>query len=243
MNKKNLFSKKEANLDTTNGQFVALCPDIPFYGIKDTICRIEVSKDLEGRELSYHKVLYNHDGTINPKKVNIPRNKGKNLDLLLGDYYGDLKKYLEVNSNQYFNCKNNSLKKKVDKKKTQILIVILAIVSLALFPVMGYTTGIASTISAILTASSLLGLYMQVNSYAKIIAEEKNKKYIDNYEEKHEKLVQFIGEQEKKKLKNSKNGKVTNFTPIATANKDLNAEKCKNKIKILVKEEEIQEVA
>ena len=239
MSKKNLFSKRETNLNITNCQFVALCPDIPFYGIKDTICRIEVSKDLEGRELSYHKVLYNHDGTINSKKVNIPRNKGKNLKLLLDDYYKELKKYLEINNNKYLDYKNNGLKKKINKKKTQVLMAVLAIVSLGLLPIIGYTTGVVSAISAILAATSLLGFYMQASSYTKIITGEKNREYVNHYEERQAILVKYLVEQDKQKLRDTK---ITNFTPIATINKDLNTDKTKNKIKVLVKEE-VQEAA
>ena len=52
-------------------------------------------------------------------------------------------------------------------------------------------------------------------------------------------MVKYLVEQDKQKLRDTK---ITNFTPIATINKDLNTDKTKNKIKVLVKEE-VQEAA
>lgn len=229
-----LFFQKAVHLDANDVRYEALSPDIPFYGKKGTICRIEVSKDSEGNELCYHTVVYHEDGTIHPTKINTPRNKGKNLTLLLESYYKELKKYLEFHSHQYLDYKNTGLKKLFNKKKLQALIFLFGILTFAALGIFFQTMGLVSFLSAVTAGITGLVTGIQAKGYLEVIKDEKQQKTLHEYEELQRELIEYLSKREK--MKNSKNRKQTIFTPIAIAN-GKSFDKEKYKVKLLVKEE------
>lgn len=227
---KSLILKRKTTNQAIDSLIETVLPDIPFYGLKGTICRIEVLKDdYDNRELCYYKVLYNQDGTISKDKVRVPKSKGKNLSSLINDYYNDLKKYLDLNNSKYLDYKENGLKEKNNKKTIQALIILSVIAIVIFIPILLSTTYIGAIIEAI----CLLLFYKANELHKKIIEDEKKSEFIKQYDYYQKDLVKY------QSLKNDKDNKLKKYnqTKISSKSNKLEQEFKKNKIKTLIKEE------
>lgn len=225
--RKKLFFQNSANVNISDNYIETLLPDIPFYGIKGTICRIEVLKDDDdGRELCYYKVLYNHDGTINPKKVRVPRSKGKNFASLLNNYYEDLQKYLNLNHDKYLDYKTNKMKKTIDKSCVKFLVIASATLVVATIPILISTV----YVGAIMEATFLLSLYLTNNFRKKIIADEKKQEFIKQYDSYQKELMDY-------NIACDKGDKIKRTLYTEISSKDHSLDKNWPKIKVLAKEE------
>lgn len=186
--KGNLFFGNSVSLNEPDCHLETLLPHMPHYGIKGTICRIEVLKDGDDKVLCYYKVLYNHDGTINPNKIKIPRGKGeKNKRLLYDEYFMELKEYLELNSEKYYSYKSELLKKKIDKRQVHIGIAISAVMTVVSAPVLISTT----YVGALMGGTSILSLYKTSSLKQKMVKNEKKSKFIKQYDQYHQRLVEY----------------------------------------------------
>ena len=212
---KDLKSKKS---NSENNENIVLYPKIPFYGIKGSIHTIEETEN------AYLKVVYNHDGTIDPLKKPIPKKKSKNLNLIESDYYKDLKTYLEFNHDKYLEYKNNLVKPKLTKQQVKIGIIITGTMTIISFPILITT----SYIGALLEAISILALYKTIDLKKQHETVAQQKKFLSEYKEYQKELKTY-------NQSNSKKSYQTVYTEIATKN----ATKAQDypKIKILSKEE------
>lgn len=210
------LKRKKSNLEDNNN--IVLYPKIPFYGIKGSIHSIEDAENV------YLKVVYNHDGTIDPLKRPIPKKKNKNLCLVEDDYYKDLKTYLEFNHDKYLDYKNNIKQPKLSKKQTKAAIMATTTLSIISFPILLYT----SYVGAILEAISLLSLYKTIDIKKQHEILEKKKQFLEEYKQYQKELITY-------NQNNSKKAYKTIYTEIAT--KNATKEKDYPKIKLLTKEE------
>ena len=223
-----IFRSNISQTKTENQSNTALFPDIPFFGKKGTICRVEDDK----LEDTYKVVVYNHDGTINPIKITTPKRKGKNLSAVTEEYYNDLKKYLDFTNTEYMNCKNNRLHKQINKKQLKIAGIISITMTILSFPALISSIQVISYIGAIVEASSLLFLYITYDLKKKVQNDEKKKTFIEQYNRYQEKLVMYNQKQSQNtKLKH------TQYTEIPNKTTSISLENTKSKTKILVKEE------
>lgn len=118
--------KKEVTIEDKNIE--VLLPELPFYGIGGTIYRIEEAPE------SYYKVLYNQDGTINSRKIPVPKKKNKNFDLILKDYCEDLKNYLDKFQHQYLDCEKNAVTPVLTDKQFFCLAIVTIVASIISIP-------------------------------------------------------------------------------------------------------------
>lgn len=158
-----LFQPKKGNLIDNNNTKILL-PEIPFYGIGGTICRIEEAPE------SYYKVLYNQDGTINQNKIPVPKKKTKNFNLILKDYCNDLKNYLDKFQEQYLAYENSDNKPILTNKQFYLLMTITSLATIASIPFL-FTTTIAGLIFGTISATSL---YIVCDIHKKDITNIKN---------------------------------------------------------------------
>lgn len=154
-----LFKSKETK-PQENNNLELLLPELPFYGIGGTICRIEEAPE------SYYKVLYNQDGTINSQKIPVPKKKNKNLNLLLKDYYEDLKNYLDKFQTKY----SESYHPVLTNKQFYILAIITSLATTLSIPVLLSTAWTGLLFSAI----SAISLYIVCDLRKKDIQKSKN---------------------------------------------------------------------
>lgn len=135
-------TKNESNLT----DYTVILPELPFYGIGGTIYRVEETED------SYYKVIYNANGSINPQKIPVPKNKKRNFKPLLKDYCHDLKNYLDKVQNQYIECESNITDTTLTNKQFYTLALITLMATIASIPFLFSTAWIGlvfSTISAL----------------------------------------------------------------------------------------------
>lgn len=209
---------KSVKSNSENNENIVLYPEIPFYGIKGSIHTIEETEN------AYLKVVYNHDGTIDPLKKPIPKKKSKNLNLIENDYYKDLKTYLEFNHNKYLEYKSNLVKPKLTKQQVKIGIIIAGTMTIISFPILITT----SYIGALLEAISILALYKTIDLKKQHETVAQQKKFLSEYKEYQKELITY-------NQSNSKKSYQTVYTEIAT--KNATKDKDYPKIKILSKEE------
>lgn len=220
---KNLFLsliKPTKTPETVDNKYKVLLPKLPFYGIGGTICRVEEAPE------SYYKVLYNSDGTINPQKIPVPKNKNKNYDLILNDYCKDLKNYLDKFQNQYLEYENSINKPTLTNKQFYILAAVTSLATIASIPFLLSTawTGL------LFTAISTLFLYIVCDIRKKDI---KNNNQRNNFKKKYK--------QYKRALANYRSGnpmfedKIIETTYTEFKKIDKSYLKIFPKIKILVK--------
>lgn len=227
--RKKLFFRNSANVNPSDTYVETLLPDIPFYGMKGTICRIEVLKDDDDRELCYYKVLYNHDGTIDSEKIRVPKCKGKNLVSLLNDYYTDLKQYLDFNNDKYLDYKTNLMNKKFDKRKVQIAVMISVAMTIVSLPILILT----NYVGAIMSGASILLLYKTNSLNKKIMEDEKKHKFIKQYDQHQQRLVNYYVIESNQQSKKHQ----TKYTGISSKRQVNEKEYQKFKTKVLMKEE------
>lgn len=153
------------NTIPTNDNIKLLLPELPFYGVSGTIYRIEEAPE------SYYKVLYNANGTINPQKIPVPKNKKRNFKPILDDYCKDLKNYLDKFQNQYLEYENDTIKQNLTNKQFYLLASIATISTIISIPILlttAWTGLVLSTISA-------LSLYILCDIHKKDITTNKNR--------------------------------------------------------------------
>ena len=227
-----LFFQKSANLENTNYCVETLLPDIPFYGMKGTICRIEVLKDVDdNRELFYYKVLYNYDGSINSDKIRISK---KYLSSVVDDYYNDLKKYLDLNSDKYLDYKKNRLVNKLDDKIIKLSLAISSGLVMIGIPILMSTVYVGAIIEAIF----ILSLYTTYNMRKKNVEEDEKIEFIRQYDNYQKNLV------EHNIVNSNKNNKIskTIYTYVSKKEQSLENELPKVKSKILIKEGTVEAI-
>ena len=214
-----IINKKE-EIDTNYNEI--LLPEIPFYGISGSICRIEEAEE------SYYKVLYNHDGTINKTKIPVPKKKNKNFNLIIKDYYEDLKQYLDIFENTYLEYETNNITKILTNKQYYCLLIVTFLASLLSIPFL-FTTSI---IGVIFGSISIFSLYLVYDIHKK--DEEKiniRNTFKNNYKQLQNNLVEYKNGNIKYKEKQ----KETIYTEIKKLEK--NNLKIFPKLNILTKEE------
>lgn len=166
-----LFQSKKENLIEVDDNLL-LVPELPFYGIAGTICRIEEAPE------AYYKVLYNQDGTINPLKIPVPKKKKRNLSLLLGDYINDVKKYLEVYQDKYIDYSDKKVKPILNKREFYILLVITILATMASIPFLFTTVVVGLFFSTV----STLSLYVVIDIHKKDREkDDNNKNFVAKY--------------------------------------------------------------
>lgn len=225
-----LFFQKLESIDNIDYCLETLLPDIPFYGTKGTICRIEVLKDVDdNRELFYYKVLYNHDGSINPDKIRVSK---RHFALLVKDYYSDLKKYLDLNNDKYLVYKTERSANFLDKNKIQLQFVVSMILTAIGIPILISTTYIGAIIEAIF----ILLFYTTYDKKKKISESDAKTNFIKEYDEYQKKLVNYnLNIANKDNIINK-----TAYTCISTKKPSYNEEFTKARTKILIKEEKLE---
>lgn len=215
-----LLKPEKGNSIDNNNQI--LLPEIPFYGISGTICRIEETED------SYYKVLYNQDGTIKSQKIPVPKKKSKNLSLLLNDYCNDLKKYLEKYKNEYGDCEKKQTDLFLTDKQFYLLIILTLLATLASLPFIFTTTAIGIIFSTI----SVTSLYIVCDIRNKDI--QKNKKYSE-FKKQYQQLERDLIEYQTGNIK----GEIKREETICTKINELNKSNLKlfSEMNLLIKEE------
>ena len=204
-----------------------LLPEIPFYGISGSICRVEEAEE------SYYKVLYNQNGTINPHKIPVPKKKTKNFNLIVKDYCEDIKNYLEKYENKYLEIENTIINPTLTKNQYYALITVTILASLASIPFL-FTTSIAGVIFGSISMFSLYLVYDINKKDTKKIKDNNNFK--KRYKELQRSYVDYKNGNPIYKVKTNE----TVYTEIEKV--DKSNLKFFPKIKILTKEE-IKKVA
>lgn len=152
---------------------------LPFYGKKGTISNIE--------ETDKNYLVHRYDITGKENlTLKVPKN-AKNYNLLLENYYTDLKDYLITNNNKYEYCKKNKAKNKV-KVKT---IIYLKLASIALIAVSLPLLSTQSTLGYIGVALDVLAIPTIISSFKLSIKErnsEKSANFINKYNELEHRL-------------------------------------------------------
>lgn len=230
--KKGLFLSrfmKQKNNSLEQDQIVkVLLPDIPSYGIKGSICRIEETEE------SYYKVLYQLDGTT--EKIPVPKKKQRNFSSIVDDYYKDLKKYLDLNHGKYHEYKENRLKQKMDKKFVQIGVLVSFGMALISLPILVSTT----YIGAFLEAISILFLYLTCDLKREIVEDEEKHTFIKQYDSYQTRLV----DHNVMKANQNNQSKRTVYTEISSKQHKISKEDARGKKRTLIKEkEELREAA
>lgn len=214
--KKKLLSLKEKDIQSkaTNKMF----DEIPNIGIKGAIHNIEEANEC------YYIIEYNADGTLDPIKKPVPKNKGKNLPFITDIYYKNLKKYLEINNDKYLKYKNIPRQHKLSKMKLKVYTIITFVATSCSLPVLFFVSDIGAVFSAI----SLLSLY-KVYDLKK--TQDNQEKFIKRYDVYQRMLIEYNlkNEQPKKKYE-------TKYTKIATKEEPVQ-EKTRPKTLSLTKEE------
>lgn len=203
--------------DKKNKEIISLFPEIPFYGIKGSIHKIEEAKEC------YYKVLYSDTGAIDPIKKPVPKNKGKNLSSLIDDYHHDLKKYLELNNNKYLDYKSSS-KAKLSKRQMKACFFLSSLAVVTSIPVLF----LISDLGAILGGVSVFALYKVYDLKTK---QDKKEEFMKQYNTYQKALVNYNQmKSDKKKVKE------TTYTKISS--KDVKNEMTRPKVLTLSKERE-----
>lgn len=224
-----IFSKlhsKKSNTTINRSQVSLLYPELPFYGKKGTLCRIEET------EKSYYTVLYNQDGTLDPIKKPTPKRKGKTLPIITKEYYDELKKYLDFTNNQYMNYRNTRLHKQINKKHTTIALIVSGTMMGVFLPAWFSSVKILSYVGAIMEATSMLTFYITYDLKKEITIDEKKKAFIEQYNFYQENLINYNQiKAEKQKISQTK------YTEISRK-KEPEQTKVKSKTKELKRENE-----
>lgn len=129
------------------------------------------------RETRYVKRVYNVDGTIDSKTIEITKKDKKTLELLLDEYYIALKKYIDADEAKYLNCTDNLKKAKMDKKII-LMAAIISIVALAIsLPIFVLTT----YVGALMCAVSGFSLYKTWCLAKEHLNAAKDREFINSY--------------------------------------------------------------
>lgn len=227
---KELFStmfetkNKKVQTNSNNNQTITLFPELPYYGKKGTIHRVEET------DYNYIYTVYNDDGSIDKNKRIVPKRKGKNLSCIEKQYYNDLKKYLEYTNHEYMNCKHDRLRKYVNKKHITIGIIVSMSMMAISIPIWFSSIQVLCYIGAIMEATSMLSLYITINLKNTIEKDDKKKVFIEQYNHYQESLIEY----NQQKAKNKQNMK-TQYTEVSSKTSSLIDDKPKQKR--LIKEE------
>ena len=152
---------------------------LPFYGKKGTISNIE--------ETDKNYVVYRYDFTGKDSLVlEVPKNT-KNYNLLLENYYTDLKDYLITNNNKYEYCKRTRLNNKV-KEKTIISLKIISIALITASLPLIATQGTLGYIGVTLDALAIPAIISSVNLSLKENNIKKKTNFINKYNELEHRL-------------------------------------------------------
>ena len=149
---------------------------LPYYGIKGTISEI---KESENYYTVYRYGMSEKDIYI----LEVPKNI-KNNELLLNNYYSDLKNYLNENKEKYEQYKNKKYKKHPNLNLLKIIAIVMLSSSIPLlqtYNILGYV-GIALDILSIPVVISVIKLSIDEKK------KEKNIKFIKKYNELQHKL-------------------------------------------------------
>ena len=158
---------------------------LPYYGIKGTIYKIE---ERENYYTVYRYGMSEKDIYI----LEVPKNI-KNNELLLNNYYSDLKNYLNLNKEKYEQYKNTKYKKHPNLNLLKIIAIVMLSSSIPLlqtYDILGYV-GIALDILSIPVVISVIKLSIDEKK------KEKNIKFIKKYNELQHKLRLYNEKQEK----------------------------------------------
>ena len=158
---------------------------LPYYGIKGTIYKIE---ERENYYTVYRYGMSEKDIYI----LEVPKNI-KNNELLLNNYYSDLKNYLNLNKEKYEQYKNTKYKKHPNLNLLKIIAIVMLSSSIPLlqtYDILGYI-GIALDILSIPVVISVIKLSIDEKK------KEKNIKFIKKYNELQHKLRLYNEKQEK----------------------------------------------
>ena len=158
---------------------------LPYYGIKGTIYKIE---ERENYYTVYRYGMSEKDIYI----LEVPKNI-KNNELLLNNYYSDLKNYLNANKEKYEQYKNTKYKKHPNLNLLKIIAIVMLSSSIPLlqtYDILGYV-GIALDILSIPVVISVIKLSIDEKK------KEKNIKFIKKYNELQHKLRLYNEKQEK----------------------------------------------
>lgn len=216
-----LFQPKKGNLIDGNNNSILL-PEIPFYGISGTICRVEEACDC------YYKVVYNQDGSISPNKIPVPKKKKKNFNFVLRDYCEDIEKYLVKYQSKYLECENSMDNPIFTDRQYYLLMVVTLLATIASFPFL-FTTAWVGLVFGTISSFSLYMVYdLHKKDTDKIKSHTEFKK---NYKKLQRDLVRYQANNPLYKVRNSE----TIYTEIK--NKDKSDLKMFPKIKRLMKEE------
>ena len=158
---------------------------LPYYGKKGTISKIE---EREKKYIVYRYGMSEKDIYI----LEVPKNI-KNNELLLNNYYSDLKNYLNANKEKYEQYKNKKYKKHPNLNLLKIIAIVMLSSSIPLlqtYNILGYV-GIALDILSIPVVISVIKLSIDEKK------KEKNIKFIKKYNELQHKLRLYNEKQEK----------------------------------------------
>ena len=158
---------------------------LPYYEKKGTISKIE---EREKKYIVYRYGMSEKDIYI----LEVPKNI-KNNELLLNNYYSDLKNYLNLNKEKYEQYKNTKYKKHPNLNLLKIIAIVMLSSSIPLlqtYDILGYV-GIALDILSIPVVISVIKLSIDEKK------KEKNIKFIKKYNELQHKLRLYNEKQEK----------------------------------------------
>ena len=159
---------------------------LPFFEKKGTICNI-IEEDK-------NYIVYRYD--TNGKKITlkVPKNS-KNYNLLLENYYTDLKDYLDTNNNKYECYKKENLNKIKNSKITllKLVSILLLVASISLLA----TSGLLEYIGFILAIVSVPTIISSIAISAKEKDRENKLQFINKYNELENKLKIYNGSKNK----------------------------------------------
>jgi len=222
MNRLLSILKKKNESDKNVSGINLLLPELPFYGIGGTIYCIEEAPE------SYHKILYNQDGSINPNKIPVPKKKNKNFNLVLNDYCKDLKNYLDKFQNQYLEYESSINIHVLSDKQFYCLAIVTLIATLASIPFLFST----AWIGVIFATISGMSLYIVCDIHKNdVIKDKKHNRFKKQYKKYQRDLANYRSGKPIYKEKNEE----TVYTEIDKVDKSYL--KFLPKIKILIKDE------
>lgn len=177
---------------------------LPYYGKKGTISNIKEN------ERYYQTERYG----LNKKEtyiLNVPKNK-KNEELIIKNYYDDLKEYLNINKEKYNIYKEKRSKTKINSLKTNIL-KLSSITMIAISIPLLLTHDIRGYIGITLDILSIPIIITSIKNSINERQDKKRKQFINKYNDLEHRLRIY---NEKK----SKNKTLTQYTSLKTYNKE-----------------------
>ena len=148
--------------------------NLPFYGKKGTIKKIEEDKDYY---IVYRYGLNGKEETI----FRIKKNKN-NFKALYNNFYDDLYEYLNKAEEEYEKSKRNKLKQKYNKNNIKGLFIISSILAITSIPLLN-THESLGYLGIILDTIAIPTTLVALNMTKKNIEDDKKIRFIKNYEQ------------------------------------------------------------